>query len=147
MLFVEYRGKISDQFKNSITKLDVPCQIIFTLKKLKHVLPSLKPSTDKSLKSGVVYQITCPRCKSRYVGQTRRHLLTRIKEHGRPKAPVTLHMTTCQHVLSMDDVIILTSKAKSADHLMTLEALLIDQLRPTLNTKDEYKSRTLVIKF
>ena len=147
MLFVEYRGTISDQFKNSVSRLDIPCRVIFTLKKLKQVLPSLKPSTDKSLKSGVVYQITCPRCMSRYVGQTRRHLLTRIKEHGRPKAPVSMHMESYQHKLSMDDVTILASKSKSADHLMTLEALFIEQLHPKLNTNDEYKSRSLFIKF
>ena len=114
---------------------------------MKQVLPSLKPSTDKSLKSGVVYQITCPRCTSRYVGQTCRHLLTCIKEHGRPKAPVSLHMESCQHKLTMDDVAIFAPKSKSADHLMTLEALFIEQLHPELNTKDEYKSRSLFIKF
>ena len=95
----------------------------------------------------VVYKISCPRCKSFYVGQTRRHLLTRIKEHGRAKAPVTIHTRSCQHSLTMDDVEVSCSKAKSDDHLMTLEELFIEQFAPQLNTKDEYKSRTLVIKF
>ena len=147
MFFVEYRGKISDQFKKSLHHLNVPCRVIFTLKKLKTVLPSLKPSVNFSLKSGVVYKITCPRCNSCYVGHTRRHLITRIKEHGKPKAPVNIHMEQCNHTLSIDDVIILTSRSRSANHLMTLEALYIHQLSPRLNTKDEYKSRSLVIKF
>ena len=30
---------------------------------------------------------------------------------------------------------------------MTLESLYIRAIKPTINTKDEYKSRTLVIKF
>ena len=47
----------------------------------------------------------------------------------------------------MDDVTILATSSRSANHLMTLEALFIDQLRPQLNTKDEYKSGTLVVKF
>jgi len=29
---------------------------------------------------------------------------------------------------------------------MALEALMINELKPTLNTKDEYRSRALVIK-
>ena len=37
MVMIEYRGKISDQFKNSLNKLNAPCRIIFTLKKLKSI--------------------------------------------------------------------------------------------------------------
>ena len=33
------------------------------------------------LKSSVVYKFTCAGCGSRYVGETSRHLSTRIKEH------------------------------------------------------------------
>ena len=36
---------------------------------------------------------------------------------------------------------------KTNKNLMTLEALWIDEVKPNLNTKDEYKSRTLTIKF
>ena len=61
MVMIEYSG---------MKKLNTPCQIIFKLKKLKSVLPSLKPFIDKSLKSGIVYKITCPQCFSCYVGQT-----------------------------------------------------------------------------
>lgn len=52
------------------------------------MLPSFKPKIEKSLllKSVIVYQITCPMCKSRYVGQSVRHLLTRINEHSRAPA-------------------------------------------------------------
>ena len=47
----------------------------------------------------------------------------------------------------MDNVTILATSSLSANHLMTLEALFIDHLRPQLNTKDEYKSRTVVVEF
>ena len=33
MVMIKYRGKISDQLKNSLNKLNAPCRIIFTLKK------------------------------------------------------------------------------------------------------------------
>ena len=146
-LFVEYRGKISDQFKHSLQKLNAPCQVIFTLKKLKNVLPSLKPAIEKSFRSCVVYKIVCSRCQSCYVGYTCRHLITRIKEHRSAKAPVGAHMRSCDCELSIDDVEIVTSSSRSEKHLMTLEALLINQLKPELNTRDEFRSHVLTLKF
>ena len=43
MVFIEYRGKVSDSFESALKKLKVPCKIIFTSKKIKMDLPSLKP--------------------------------------------------------------------------------------------------------
>ena len=80
MVFIGYRGKVLDSFESSLKKLKVPCKIIFTSKKLKMDLPSLKPPVEKCLKSRVVYKICCSRCQSCYVGQTIRHLITRLKD-------------------------------------------------------------------
>ena len=52
----------------------------------------------------------------------------------------------CNCELTMDNVTILCSSNRSASHLMILEALMINETKPTLNTKDEYCSRSLVIK-
>ena len=124
----------------------VPCKVVHTLRKVKSVLVSLKTPVEKALKSGVVYKITCPRCNSCYVGQTSRHLLNHIKEDRRKATPVGSHFTSCSHTLEMDDVRILTGCIRSVERLMTLEALWINSIKPSLNTKDEYRSRTLVIK-
>ena len=83
---------------------------------------------------------------ARYVGQTSRHLLNRIKEHKRKNSPVGIHFDLCKCSLSMDDVCVLGSSSRSITRLMTLEALWINNLKPSINTKDEYRSRTLVIK-
>ena len=40
-----------------------------------------KDSIPYMLKSGVVYEATCPKCNDKYIGKTCRHLKTRIKEH------------------------------------------------------------------
>ena len=146
LVFVQYRGRVSEKFEQSLRKLNTPCKIIFTIRKLKSSLPSLKSKVDKCFKSGVVYKVSCPRCDSCYVGQTRRHLITRIKEH-KSSGPVRMHFKSCKSVVSMDDVSILSANSKSEIHLLTLEALFISDIKPNLNTKDEYKSRTLVIKF
>ena len=45
----------------------------------------------------------------------------------------------------MENVKVIASTFKSINYLMTLEALLKD-IKPTINTKDEYRSRALVIK-
>ena len=147
IIFVQYRGKLTDKFKSSLKKLEIPCKVILTLRKLKTVLPSLKPSIEKSFKSGIVYQITCPRCNSRYVGQSVRHLLTRIKEHSRKSTPVGSHFALCNCVLSIDNDVKILATSNSQRQLLIKEALLINELKPTLNTKDEYRSHTLVIKF
>ena len=147
LLFLQFRGKVSEKFERALKKLDTPCKVIFTLRKLKTVMPSLKAPVDKSLRSKVVYQISCPCCAACYVGQTSRHLLYRIKEHQRQSSPVGAHFRLCNVVVTMDDVKIIASTCKTIGHLMTLEAILIDKIKPLLNTKDEYRSRALVIKF
>ena len=146
LIFLQYRGRITEKFEQSLRKCKAPCKVVYTLRKVKSVLPSLKAPVEKSLKSGVVYKILCPRCNSCYVGQTSRHLLNRIKEHQRKGSPVGNHFLSCNCDLTMDDVSILANPLRSVTYLMTLEALWINSIKPSLNTKDEYRSRTLVIK-
>ena len=145
LIFLQYRGKLSEKFEKALINIKAPCRIVFTLKKLKCVLPPLKPSVEKCFKSGIVYQIKCPRCSACYVGQTSRHLQSRVREHKR-NSPVAGHMRECNSVLTMDDVTILCTSTKSICNLMTLEALYIENIKPCLNTKDEYRNRSLVIK-
>ena len=143
--WLQYRGFVTEKFEQSLQRLRVPCIMINTLKKLKTVLPSLKLPVEKFLKSKVVYKISCSRCDACYVGQTTRHLITRVKEHKR-SGPVGAHMRSCNELLTMENVNIIAKTNRSANHLMTLEALNIKAIKPNLNTKDEYRSRTLTIK-
>ena len=146
-LFVQYRGKSTDQFAKSLHNCQAPCRVIMTLRKLKTVMPSLKPPVEKVLRSGVVYKIECPRCQACYVGQTGRHLTTRFKEHQSKKGPVKTHFSECNMPLEIDMVEILASSQKSEQHRLTLEALYIREIKPSLNTKDEYRNRELRIRF
>ena len=145
-LFVQYRGTSTDHFAKSLHNCEAPCRVIMTLRKLKTVMPSLKPPVEKALRSGVVYQIKCPRCQACYVGQTGRHLTTRFKEHQSKKGPVKTHFSECGVPLEIDMVEILASNQKSEQHRLTLEALFIREIKPSLNTKDEYRSRELRIR-
>ena len=144
--FVQYRGKSTEQLAQSLHKCQAPCSVIMTLRKLKTVTPSLKPPVENFLKSRVVYKITCPRCNACYVGQTSRHLKTRFSEHKNNSGPVKKHFAQCDIPLTNECVAILRSTIKSEDHLLTLEALYIKELQPSLNTKEEYKRKILKIK-
>ena len=45
-----------------------------------------------------------------------------------------------------ENVDILQTSSRGENYLLTLEALHIRELRPQINTKDEYRSRELIIK-
>ena len=118
-----------------------------TLRKLKTVMPSLRPPVEKMFRSGLVYQLTCPGCDARYVGETCRHMLTRFKEHTQKVGPMKKHLQECRATLTEDHVEILQMTSRGEDFLLTLEALHIRERKPQINTKDEYRHRELTIKF
>ena len=105
----------------------------------KTTLPSLKPA----IRSGVIYKISCPGCNSCYVGQT-----ARFKEHRRRReGPVKVHFWNCfKRTTEFNNLDIIDSTIKSQDHLETLEELYIREIKPDLNSKDEFRSKQLLIK-
>ena len=102
---------------------------------------------EKMIRSNVVYKLTCPRCESCYVGQTSRQLQRRFSEHVTNKGPMKIHLQKCDTIISKNDVQILASTSRGGDYLLTLEALFQHEIKPEINTKDEYKSRALTIKW
>ena len=99
------------------------------------------------MKSRIVYELTCPRCSACYVGQTGRHIQTRLKEHLQRAGPMKNHLAKCNATLTSDQVAILHSTSRGENFLLTLEALHIRERKPSINTKYEYRSKELVIKF
>ena len=69
--------------------------MVFYTRKHKSCLPSLKSSSDKDLKSHVVYELTCNGCKSIYVGQTYPHITTWVAEHATADSPMGVHAIEC----------------------------------------------------
>ena len=145
LFFVNYRGKPTESFAHSLRKLNAPCKVIMTLNKTKSEISKLKAPVPFMLTSNVVYQINCPGCQASYVGQTSRLLQSRFREHIGSKGLIKNHFDSCLKVPSKDDIKILGKQ--SGDKLLTLEALFINKLNPELNSKDEFKSRTLKLKF
>ena len=90
-----------------------------------YYLPSLKPPVEKMLKSHVVYQIKCSSCDTSYVGQTTRHLTTRLSEHKSRKGPVIEHFLQCKNKIDNDCISVLDKTTNSDSFLLTLEAIWI----------------------
>ena len=145
LFFLEYRGKPSEHFAHALRKLNAPCRIIMTLVKTKSEVSALKTPVPHMLQNNLVYQINCPGCSASYVGQTSRLLQQRFKEHMGSRGLIKNHFELCGTSPLEDQVKILGKNR--GDKLMSLEALFIHRLKPTLNSKDEYKSRVLKLKF
>ena len=141
---LQYRCNISNEFEKKLNKIH-PVQTIFTTTKLKSCLPSLKSSFDKDLKSHVVYELTCNWCKSIYVGQTCRHITTRVAEQAKADSPMGVHAIKCNGDKTVFQWKIL-DQCSNQSKLMTLEALYIRTLKPAINTTDEYGTWELTLK-
>ena len=76
-------------------------------------------------------------------------LISVIKlKYDKRNQPVRAHFDNrTRDAPTVDDVKILASTSRGLDYLLTLEALYIREMKPELNTKDEYRSRELTIKF
>ncbi len=78
---------------NSCLKNNVKLVACFTTTKTAHFFKN-KDVVPTSLSSNIVYEFKCQQCDSCYIGETTRHLSTRVKEHlsGRPSpSEVSLH--------------------------------------------------------
>ena len=150
MYFLQYRGKITEEYISTLRRIQAPCKPVLTLRKLKTVLPPLKPPVEKALKSRIVYQIKCSRCDACYVGQTDRHIHTRFKEHLQPSKPVGQHFNLCgasSDFFSEDVCAVIQSTHRSILYLETLEAIWQRKIKPKINNRDEFRKRELTIKF
>ena len=143
LLMLQYRGHESDRFARRLRTHGL--LTIFTTRKLKSSLPSLKDPIPEELSSKVIYQIDCPGCHSRYVGQTARHVITRLGEHRRKSSPLGRHFGECA-VKTVEVTATVLDRYTNVNKLLTMEALYIARTRPILNRREEYRSRDLRLK-
>ena len=146
MLMVQYRDKQSQYFANRLRQL-TNVQVVFTTRKLEPCLPSLKSAFSNDLKSRGVYKLSCSGCTSTYVGQTVRHLATRIEENKKADSPVGLHLQQCQlEGKSADLSWEIIDRSNNQTKLLRLEAIHIWKKKPGMNTLDGFRSRELTLK-
>ena len=156
LFFINYRGKVTEEYSKEIKRIcantespscKVPIKIIMTMRKLRSILPPLKPQIPKMLKSGVIYKLNCPVCKDSYVGETERHMITRFTEHILREGPIKSHNEKCSHQIKSEEQVEILREIPSNNKILTYEALFIKELCPEINTKDEFKSKKLNIKW
>ena len=137
-----FLGDASILLKNRLSKLVSRCcdnakvKLIFVPIKLNSFF-SLKDVPRASLKSSVVYRFTCAGCSASYVGETSRHLTTRIKEHLETdkNSHVYKHLrqsSQCKDTADANCFSILDS-APSKYQLKIKEGMYISWLNPILN--------------
>ena len=147
LFFVQFRGHDSTKYIADLIKCEAPITPVYTTSKFTTSLPSLRSREYKNLTSNVVYKIKCSGCSSCYVGMTCRHLVTRIKEHFLPSGVMSKHLKTCGASMNPSTCAeILMSTNRNVIYLSILEALFIRENKPDLNTKDEYRDRSLRIR-
>ena len=112
--------------------------------KLSHFF-SYKDVTPKALQSMVVYKYSCAGCNACYIGQTSRHLATRIAEHkgvyvrtGQPLScpsfsAVRTHAADSGHGSGTFDGFEILAKASNRYDLGIMESLYIQRYMPSLN--------------
>ena len=69
-----------------------------------------------------------------------------MREHIQRAGPMKSHLFQCSTTITEENGNILKPSSRGEHYLLTLEALHIRELKPQINTKDEYKSRELMIK-
>ena len=141
---LQYRGNNSNEFVKKVNKIH-SLQKIFTTRKLRSCLLSLKSSFDKDLKSHVVYELTCNGCKSIYIGQTCRLFTTRVAEHAQADSPMEIHAMKRNGEKTAFPRKIL-DQCGNQSKLLTLEALFIRTVQPAINTREEYRTQELTLK-
>ena len=137
-----YIGHYSTFTKTKVSKLiktyckDISIKLVFTNSKLINSF-SLKDPIPECLKSSVVYRFKCASCNASYIGETSRHLVTRINEHLHKdkNSHIYKHLKSsndCEERNSAASFSILDS-ATTKHQLRIKEGLHIGWEKPTLN--------------
>ena len=95
-----------------------------------------------------MYKLKCCGCNSTYVGQTVRHLATRVDEHCKGDSAVGQHLLECNKEVGgtaeLKSEII--DQTANTHKLLTLEALHIWREKPRISTRKEFGSREVTLK-
>ena len=158
ILGIPYVGKASRDYKKKVAALikehlDVDMFAYYTSHKVSRYF-SLKSVVPSAMKANVVYKFSCL-CDTGlyYIGQTKRHLAVRAKDHITPKvnsnSEIQKHIFDCNGCkrasLSVDHFSILKQCVGVYDTRIS-EALLIKELAPKLNKQQFRKGESYLLR-
>ena len=140
-----------EKVQNIIKKVcndNVNVNIIFTPYKVCNMFSS-KDKIPSFLKSMVVYKFVCSSCNACYVGETTRHLPTRIHEHFKTdkKSHIYKHLFSNENCFNSctNECFSILDYASTKYQLKIKEALYIKWLDPILNKQKKTMKITLCV--
>ena len=169
LLSVPYYGNCSEKFAKTLRKIlqnnyNTTIKIIYSTHKVRQYF-GLKSMTPVPLSSNVVYHYTCAEnAHTTYVGYTKRHLITRVREHisllDNTTSYVKNHVKQCNGCRNVKGKIdkYQIDKIQKIDNFKILkfcrdefecrvaEALIIKKLRPSLNKQMLSQGASLFLK-
>jgi hypothetical protein len=90
------------------------------------------------LANKIVYKCSCQNCGAFYIGSTYRAMHVRMKEHANYRSsPIFKHNLSCEPKNWIFKII---SRCDNIINLRIKESLLINQLHPNLNTKEDFNA-------
>ena len=110
---------------------------------MKKSLSGLKSGFLNDLRSHAVNKISCNGCNSICLGQTARHITTRMGKHSKPDKTFNEHLPKCTGDRT-------SFQWEIIDQFTNIGKLMISDIRrckPALNTRDEFPSRQLTMKY
>ena len=149
---IAYAGNISRQTQSKISKLckqfckSIEIRLAFRTFKIGSML-SVKDATPSSLRSRVVYKFKCGCCGATYIGETIRHLSTRMNEHlvTAKSSHINIHLNAnplCK-LNSNESCFEVIDSDSNECRLRVKEALLISREQPVLNRQLHHEFLTL----
>ena len=109
--------------------------IAYTTTKFRNLLPSFRPkqpeNADKKahifIQSNLVYRYNCA-CGKSYIGETKRRLATRAKEHGQDSSPMSNHLAKCGQAFDKSRFEVIARNLKGSNARKKYETLMIKDL-------------------
>ena len=147
-------GRFSGQTQEKLNALikkyckSVSVKVVFTSFKIGQSFLNKDP-VPSSLKSNVVYQFKCAGCSACYIGETTRHISSRIEEHLKTdkQSHIYKHLQNnldCFNKSNNKCFSILDS-ARTKFQLKLKEGMYIGWVNPDLNKQVKYVSSTLTV--
>ena len=139
-----YARKIQQLMKDNF---GITVRVIFNTFKVKNYF-SLKCTTPTPLLANVVYKFQCLRDSNKaYIGKTKRHLTTRVKEHYQGPSAIQNHLDSCnacKEQFSCQSFVVIDSGQTDFD-ITIKEALHIKHHRPWLNKQLHSQGSSFVL--
>ena len=145
---LEYAGQKGDQLMSKMKKIvsnsledTVKLKVVYNSAKLSQYF-NIKDPVIQKYKNDLVYKCTCPKidCNKSYIGETERRFAERIIDHNKrdKKSHIYKHNSENSHPhVWLDNFQVVGRNYGSRMKKKIGEALLINELKPSLNKQDK----------